>query len=125
MSYKFQKTYYTILFLLFTHCAAEVDFVTLDFVPSELEIETTTGLQFDNTTIKDGSTFNFKTASTGKYTLEILDFTNSLVSKNTFTAKEGNNVFSIYTKAIGKGDYTFKFYDTNKTLIQSQKLFIK
>lgn len=125
MSYKFQKRYYSVLFLLFTHCAAELDTESFTFVPKEIEIESAIGLQFDNSTVKDGSMFNFKTASSGRYTLEVLDLTNSMVTKNTFMAEEGNNVFTFYTRALKTGDYTFKFYDNRKNLIQSQKLFIK
>jgi len=125
MSYRFQKIYYTILFTLFLACSPDTDLVSYSFVPDTLEIETNTGLRFDNSTIEDGSMFNIKTAHTGKYTLEVLDITNSLVTKNTFTANEGDNVFTFYTRALETGDYTFKFYDNQKNLIQSQKLFIK
>jgi len=125
MSLRFQKIYYTILFTLFLACSPDADLVPYAFVPDTLEMETNTGLRFDNSTIEDGSMFNIKTAKTGKYTLEVLDITNSLVTKNTFMANEGDNVFMFYTKAIERGDYTFKFYDNQKNLIQSQKLFIK
>ena len=125
MSYRFQKIYYTILFTLFLACTPDAGFEVVSFTPDSVKIDATTGLQFDDASVKDGSIFNFKTATSGKYTLEVLDLTNSLVTKNTFTAKEGDNVFMFYTKAMKTGDYTFKFYDNRKNLIQSQKLFIK
>lgn len=125
MSYRFQKIYYTILFTLFLACSPDAEFDTVTFTPETLEIDGKTGLQFDDSTVRDGSMFNFKTATAGKYTLKVLDLANSLVTKNTFQAKEGDNVFMFYTKAFEKGDYTFKFYDNSKNLIQSQKLFIK
>ena len=125
MSLRFQKIYYTILFTLFLACSPEADLVSYTFVPDTLEMDNNTGLKFDNSTVEDGSLFNIKTAKTGVYTLEVLDLTKSLVTRNTFVAKEGDNVFMFYTKAIERGDYTFKFYDNQKNLIQSQKLFIK
>lgn len=125
MSYRFQKIYYTILFSLFLACTPDAELTSFIYVPDTVEIESKTGLQFDNNTITDGSMFNLKTETSGKFTLEVLDLTKSLVTKNTFKANEGDNVFMFYTKAMQTGDYTFKFYDNKNNLIQSQKLFIK
>jgi len=126
MSYKFQKIYYSILFLLFTHCAPDsLDFEIRPYAQENLQMGTTTGLKFDNSSIEDGANFNIKTNIEGKYTVEILDMTRTLVSRNTLKVLEGDNVYTIYTRALKTGDYTFRFLDGNGKQKQSIKLFVK
>lgn len=126
MSYNFQKWYYTLLFTLFLACAPdEYDFIVTQFVADELKINETTGLQFDDNSVYDGAKFNIKTDTDGKYTVEILDLTNSLVSRNTLKVTEGDNVYTIYTRVLETGDYTFRFLDENNNQKESIKLFVK
>lgn len=126
MSYRFQKIYYSILFLLFTHCAPDsLDFEIRPYTQENLKMETDAGLRFDNSSVEDGAKFNIKTNNAGKYTVEILDLTNKLVSKNTLSVIEGDNVYTMYTRALETGEYTFRFLDENGNKKQSIKLFVK
>jgi len=126
MSYNFQKKYYFWLFFLFLACAPdEYDFVVTQFVADELKIDETTGLQFDDNSVYDGAKFNIKTDTDGKYTVEILDLTKKLVSRNTLKVTEGDNVYTIYTRVFETGDYTFRFLDESGNEKQSVKLFVK
>lgn len=126
MSYRFQKIYYSILFLLFTHCAPDsLDFEIRPYTQENLKMETDAGLRFDNSSVEDGAKFNIKTNNAGKYTVEILDLTNKLVSKNTLSVIEGDNVYTMYTRALETGEYTFRFLDEKGIKKQSIKLFVK
>lgn len=126
MSYNFQKWYYTILFTLFLACAPdEYDFVVTQWVADELKIDEPTGIQFDDNSVYDGAKFNIKTNEEGTYTVEILDLAKQLVSRNTLKVKEGDNVYTIYTRVFQTGDYTFRFLDEMGNEKESVKLFVK
>lgn len=125
MSYRFQKWYYTILFLLFLACAKDYDFEITTYTQENLKMLTETGLKFENSNIQDGTKFNIKTNSNGKVSVEILDLTNTLVSRNTLEVNEGDNVYTVYTRALSTGDYTFRFLDVNGNEIEKLKLFVQ
>ena len=125
MSYNFQKWYYTILFTLFLACSPDYDFEIRPYIQDNLKMETDAGLKFDNSSVDDGAKFNIKTNNAGKYTVEILDLTNKLVSRNTLSVIEGDNVYTMYTRALETGEYTFRFLDKNGNKKQSIKLFVK
>ena len=125
MSYNFQKWYYTILFTLFLACAPDdIEFIVTQ-VSNELNIEEATGIQFDDNSVYDGAKFNIKTDEEGTYTVEILDLANQLVSRNTLKVKEGDNVYTVYTRVFQTGDYTFRFLDEMGNEKESVKLFVK
>ena len=126
MSYKFQRNYYTILFTLFLACAPDND----DYIRynqntnTRLEIAELEGLKFENSSITDGTEFNFKTQTAGKYTLEIRDHFKVLISKSIINAEEGDNVMRFYTKALQQGDYNITIFNsTNK--VQQTKMNIQ
>jgi len=125
MSYKFQKRYYFWLFFLFLACAPDsVEYGNFTYVENKLEITEPQGLKFNNSSITDGTQFNFKTESAGTYTLEIRDHFRTLISKSTLTAKVGDNVYSFYTRALQQGDYTITIQQgTNK--VQETKMTIQ
>tara|TARA_S200002703_G_scaffold156176_2_gene161313 strand:+ start:993 stop:1370 length:378 start_codon:yes stop_codon:yes gene_type:complete len=125
MSYNFQKWYYTILFTLFLACAPDDITSSQSYTPQNLKMATEEGLKFQSQTLTDESIFNFKTSQSGRYELHLLDFTNTLVSKDRFNAQSGDNVLTFYTKALQGGDYTLKFYTVEGQLKQTEKLFVK
>lgn len=106
MSYNFQKWYYTILFTLFLACAPETEqFEDYTLISNKLTILDLEGLKFENSNISDGDQFNFKTQSEGKYTLEIRNHFNKLITKSSLNAKSGDNLYTFYTRALQDGDY--------------------
>lgn len=92
---------------------------------AELQIDELTGLKFARTSLRDNTQFNIKTDEDGIYSVEILDLTNSLVTRNSLVVKEGDNVYSVYTKILEPGDYTFRFVDIYGDEKQKVKLFVE
>jgi len=126
MNYNIKKWYSYIFLILILGCAPnEFDFDVSQFIAKELKIEEVTGLRFNDNSVYDGAQFNIKSDIEGKYTVEILDLTNSLVSRNTLKVLEGNNVYTIYTRVLETGDYTFRFLDEKGNEKESIKLFVK
>ena len=108
MNWKFIKWYQTILFTLFLACAPDRDeFISYNInTNTKLEIADLEGLSFENSSITDGTEFNFKTQTAGKYTLEIRDHFKTLISKSIIDAQVGDNVMKFYTRALQNSDYT-------------------
>ena len=108
MNWKFIKWYQAILFTLFLACAPDRDeFISYNMnINTKLEIADLEGLSFENSSITDGTEFNFKTQTAGKYTLEIRDHFKTLISKSIIDAKVGDNVMKFYTRALQNSDYT-------------------
>jgi len=126
MNWKFIKWYQTILFTLFLACAPDRDeFISYNKnYDTKLEIAELEGLQFEGSSITDGTQFNFKTQTAGNYTLEIRDHFKTLISKSMINAQVGDNVFSFYTKALQDGDYFISIHDKNSK-IQETKMTIQ
>ena len=108
MNWKFIKWYQAILFTLFLACAPDRDeFISYNMnTNTKLEIADLEGLSFENSSITDGTEFNFKTQTAGKYTLEIRDHFRTLISKSIIDAQVGDNVMKFYTRALQNSDYT-------------------
>jgi hypothetical protein len=108
MNWKFIKWYQVILFTLFLACAPDRDeFISYNMnTNTKLEIADLEGLSFENSSITDGTEFNFKTQTAGKYTLEIRDHFKTLISKSIIDAQVGDNVMKFYTRALQNSDYT-------------------
>ena len=108
MNWKFIKWYQAILFTLFLACAPDRDeFISYNMnTNTKLEIASLEGLSFENSSITDGTEFNFKTQTAGKYTLEIRDHFKTLISKSIIDAQVGDNAMKFYTRALQNSDYT-------------------
>ena len=117
---------FTILFLLLVVLSCQKDdFFIEPYAPQALAIDALTGIRFAEQSPTDGTLYNLKTDNSGTYTVEILDLTKTLVSRNTLKVTEGDNIYTLYTRALGTGQYTFRFLDPNGIEKESVKLFIK
>lgn len=118
MDWKFIKWYQVILFTLFLACAPDSDeFISYNKnTNTRLEIANLEGLSFENSSITDGTEFNFKTQTAGQYTLEIRDHFKTLISKSVLNAQVGDNVMKFYTKALQNSDYTILIKKDGKTI---------
>lgn len=100
-----KKIYYVLLFLLAVACMKdELDPWGVN-VDDRLEIADLEGLKFQGSDIRDGSLFNLKTQTPGRYILEIRNSFNNVVSKSVINAEAGDNVNEFYTNAFSDGDY--------------------
>ena len=121
-----KKTIITIMSMFaLAGCMKDDDFFVTPIAPETLAIDAETGLRFSETSPTDGTMFNIKTTQSGIYSVEILDLTKSLISRNTLVVREGDNIYTLYTRALITGDYTFRFIDPNGNKQEEVKLFIK
>jgi len=112
MNLKFQKIYYTILFLLFLACTPDYEFemVPYDFVPKALVIKEEVGIKLDNNFATTSAKMNVKLNSTGNYYIKVLDITGKVVAKELVNGKIGDNIFTVYTSTLPKSSYRIELY---------------
>jgi len=89
------------------------------FIPETLQIVEPIGLKLENTFVTDKVSVNVKLPSTGTYRLKIKDIVGKLVSQEKLSAKEGDNILSIYTNSLEKSSYTVELQTEDGTLLGS------
>lgn len=89
------------------------------FVPETLQIVEPVGLKLENTFVTDKVSVNVKLPSDGTYRLKIKDIVGNLVSQEKLSAKEGNNILSIYTTSLEKSSYTVELQTEDGILLGS------
>jgi len=89
------------------------------FVPETLQIIEPVGLKLENTFVSDKVSVNVKLPSDGTYRLKIKDIIGNLVSQEKLSAKEGDNILSIYTTSLEKSSYTVELQTEDGILLGS------
>jgi len=88
-------------------------------IPESLEIAAPIGLKLENTFVSDKVSVNVKLPSDGTYRLKIKDIVGNLVSQEKLSAKEGDNILSIYTTSLEKSSYTVELQTEDGILLGS------
>ena len=117
MSYKFQRNYYTILFLLFLACSPDYEFemVPYNFVPETLVIKEEVGIKLDSNFATTEVKMNVKLNSSGNYYIKVLNISGKVVAKELVNGKIGDNIFTVYTSTLPKSSYRLElFYEEEK-----------
>lgn len=89
------------------------------FVPETLQIVEPMGLKLENTFVTDKVSINAKLPSDGTYRLKIKDIEGKLVSQEKLSAKQGDNILSIYTTSLEKSSYTVELQTEDGILLGS------
>jgi hypothetical protein len=79
--------------------------------PQSLVMVEKVGLKLESTIVTDKVAINAKLPANGDYRIRIMDIVGKLVSQDKITAKEGDNVLSIYTSSLPKSSYTIELQD--------------
>ena len=107
-----------LLFIVFGCVKDElVDIYPHSLVPENLKIEEPIGLKLESIFVNDKVSINVKLPQDGTYRLKIRNISNELVSQERLTAKEGNNILSIYTKSLSKSSYTVELTNDDHTVL--------
>ena len=112
MSIRFQKIYYTILFLLFLACSPDYDFEIepYTFVPEALVIKEDVGIKLDSNFATTSIRMNVKLNNSGNYYIKILDITGKVIAKELVNGKIGDNIFTVYTSTLPKSSYRLELF---------------
>ena len=113
-----KKLTYALLLLLMVGCTKDIEFIgPMSLVPENLKIEEPVGLKLESIFTSDSVSINVKLPEDGTYRLKIRNIDNTLISQERLTAKEGDNLLSIYTKNLGKSSFTVELTTDNHTVL--------
>jgi hypothetical protein len=114
-----------LLFLfIITFSCSEVDepaIVAKSSIPAELSLNTV-GIKLASNFVTTEAKMNVRLDAADKVTIKIIDLSGKTVSSESVDAVSGDNVLTVYTKALPRSSYELKLYNSNnqeigKTLI--------
>ena len=105
--------------LLLTSCVKDeiLEPIFLSEVPESLEISDIQGIKLESTIVSSEVRMNIKLPSDGKYRVKIKDIANKLISQEELTAKEGDNILSVYTSRLDKSSFTLELVNSNNKVL--------
>jgi hypothetical protein len=90
-------------------------------VPAELSLNTV-GIRVESNFVTNEAKMNVRLDAADKVTIKIVDISGKTVSSETVEGKAGDNILSVYTKALPRSSYELQLYNSKnkqigKTLI--------
>jgi hypothetical protein len=90
----------------------KVDIPTIiNQVPSELAINSVSGIKLESPFVTSQVSMNVKSETTQIVTIKIFDISNRVVSKSTSEVKVGDNILKVYTNALPSSAYRIALFD--------------
>ena len=90
----------------------KVDIPTIiNQVPSELAINSVSGIKLESPFVTSQVSMNVKSETTQIVTIKIFDISNRVVSKSTSEVKVGDNILKVYTTALPSSAYRIALFD--------------
>ena len=90
----------------------KVDIPTIiNQVPSELAINSVSGIKLESPFVTSQVAMNVKSETTQIVTIKIFDISNRGVSKSTSEVKVGDNILKVYTTALPSSAYRIALFD--------------
>ena len=97
--------------MVFIGCT-KVDVPTpINRVPSELAINSVSGIKLESPFVTSQVAMNVKSETTQVVTIKIFDISNRVVSKSTSEVKVGDNILKVYTSALPSSAYRIGLFD--------------
>ena len=85
-------------------------------VPMEISLNSV-GIRLQSNFITNEAKMNVRLDASDKVTIKIVDISGKVVSSETVEAKQGDNVLSVYTKALPRSSYELLLYNSNNKQI--------
>jgi hypothetical protein len=106
-------------------CSNDEIFEPQTITPQSLVMVEKVGLKLESTIVTDKVAINAKLPTNGDYRIRIIDIVGKVISQDKITAKEGDNVLSIYTSSLPKSSYTIELQDEYGNVLGSSIFVIK
>jgi hypothetical protein len=115
-----------LILFLFISCSDTIYIErTTQEVPETLFMPQPVGLKLESYIVEDKVRINTKLPRDGKYRIKILDFSNTIISQEIITGKEGDNILNIYVNSLPISSYTVELYSKNNTFVGRQNFSMK
>jgi hypothetical protein len=100
-----------LLTLTLLSCRKTNDVVLINQIPSELAINSVSGIKLETPFVTSQVSMNVKSEIEQTVTIKIFDISNRVVSKSTSDVKAGDNVLKVYTTALPSSAYRIALFD--------------
>jgi hypothetical protein len=100
-----------LLTLTLLSCRKTNDVVLINQIPSELAINSVSGIKLETPFVTSQVAMNVKSEIEQTVTIKIFDISNRVVSKSTSDVKAGDNVLKVYTSALPSSAYRIALFD--------------
>jgi len=100
-----------LLTLTLLSCKKSMDAVAINQIPSELAINSVSGIKLETPFVTSQVSMNVKSEIEQTVTIKIFDISNRVVSKSTSDVKAGDNVLKVYTSALPSSAYRIALFD--------------
>ena len=100
-----------LLTLVLLSCRKTNDVVLINQIPSELAINSVSGIKLETPFVTSQVAMNVKSEIEQTVTIKIFDISNRVVSKSTSDVKAGDNVLKVYTSALPSSAYRIALFD--------------
>ena len=101
-----------LLTLVLLSCRKTNDVVLINQIPSELAINSVSGIKLESPFVTSQVSMNVKSEVAQNVTIKIFDISNRVVSKSTSDVKAGDNVLKVYTTALPSSAYRIALFDS-------------
>ena len=101
-----------LLTLVLLSCRKTNDVVLVNQIPSELAINSVSGIKLESPFVTSQVSMNVKSEVAQTVTIKIFDISNRVVSKSTSDVKAGDNVLKVYTTALPSSAYRIALFDS-------------
>jgi hypothetical protein len=104
-----------IIILIFTvifACSQMDDPITpTNSIPLELSLNSV-GIRLESNFVTNEAKMNVKLSEADKITIKIVDLSGKVVSSENIEAKAGNNILTVYTKALPRSSYELQLFNS-------------
>jgi hypothetical protein len=97
--------------MAFIGCRKSDTIVMVNTIPSELAINSVSGIKLESPFVTSQVSMNVKSETAQVVTIKIFDISNRVVSKSTSEVKVGDNILKVYTSALPSSAYRIALYD--------------
>jgi hypothetical protein len=104
-----------IIILIFTviFACSQMDdpITTTNSIPLELSLNSV-GIRLESNFVTNEAKMNVKLSQADKITIKIVDLSGKVVSSENIEAKAGDNILTVYTKALPRSSYELQLFNS-------------
>jgi hypothetical protein len=109
-----------IIILIFTviFACSQMDepIIATNSIPLELSLNSV-GIRLESNFVTNEAKMNVKLSEADKITIKIVDLSGKVVSSENIEAKAGDNILTVYTKALPRSSYELQLFNSKNQQI--------
>jgi hypothetical protein len=106
-----------LIFVVIFACSQMDDPITpTNSIPLELSLNSV-GIRLESNFVTNEAKMNVKLSEADKITIKIVDLSGKVVSSENIEAKAGDNILTVYTKALPRSSYELQLFNSKNQQI--------